>query len=144
MPKNTFSRLLTDIAALLGGRNETNVANASDATIKVTLSKGISTVGKLTVGANPMIAVEMKEKEEKQSIIIPPGESHRFDRESLRERMTIEQLNANSIPACENLPIFTNESYIVTGAGIERQKYGDPNLFVDEYGNDHRERMERM
>lgn len=139
MPKSRFSQFLTDTAGALGGRNETNVANTSDEPIRVTVSHAEHKVEKVTVEADPnspKVTVEIEKNENAQSVIIQPGESHRFDRENARDHMTIEKLDSNSVPV-ENMPIPTNESYIVTDKGLERQDYGNPNLCVDEYGNDH-------
>lgn len=140
MPRSRFSQFLTDTAAKLGGRNETNVANATDEPIRVTISEKELKVEEVTVKADaksPKITVQIEANEESQSVVIPPGESHRFDRENARDHMTIEKSNTGSIPV-ENMPIPTNQSYILTDKGIERQDYGNPNLFMDEYGNNHR------
>lgn len=91
---------------------------------------------------SPKITIQMKENENTQSVIISPGEYHRFHRENTRDRMTIEKLDSNSFPIV-NMPIPTNESYIITDNGIKRQDYGNSNLFMDEHGNDHSKWMKR-
>lgn len=139
MPKSRFSRFLTYTAALFGGRNETNVANATDEPIKVTVTEAEQKIKKVTVDANtqsPKVTVEIENNENSQSVVIQPGESHRFDRDNGRDHMTIVKLDSGSVPIA-NMPIPTNESYIITEQGLKRQDYGNPNLFMDEHGTNY-------
>lgn len=136
MPKSRAAQWLTDAAAAFGGRNETNVANATDEPIRVTVSEKEIHIDNANVSSDGQISVNLKEEEQQQSVTIQPGETHRFDRDNTRDRMTVEKPDSDTTPI-ENMPIPTNQSYIVTDTGIVRQDYGNPNLFEDEHGNDH-------
>lgn len=136
MPKSRFDRWCTSWAATFGGRNETHVANATDEPVRIIVSEKETKVEKISVGAKGNVTVKTKEGVETQSVTILPGEVHRFDRKNSSDRMTVVKLDERSVPV-ENMPIPTNESYIVTNTGIKRQDYGNPNLFKDEHGNDH-------
>lgn len=112
------------------------MANATDEPVMVIVSEKETRVVKISVGANRKVTVETKEGVETQSVTIQPGEFHRFDRNNSLDRMTVVKLDERSVPV-RNMPIPTNESYIVTDTGIKRQDYGNRNLFKDEHGKDH-------
>jgi hypothetical protein len=110
------------------GSNITHLANASGDTISVAISEDIMTIKKMT---NSNIEVENNTNVSKFNII--DRQVFKFPRKNANDYLTAISHNGKII--CQNFRIGANKSYIFTKEQILRQKYGDSNLFKDEYGN---------
>ena len=118
------------------GSNISFFANASDGKVLVAISENEMKISKASLSMkNGIDGVELKSKTNISKFNIPSREFHRFQRKNDNDYLTVISHNGSVI--CESYRIGANMSYIITNDTIFRQKYGDSNLFRDQYGKEY-------
>ena len=83
-----------------------------------------------------MIQIVLENDQNVSRFSIPNRKFHRYERSYSYDYMTVVNYQGKVI--CESYRMEPNYSYIVTEDNqVIQQNYGDGNLFMDRYGNEH-------
>jgi hypothetical protein len=112
------------------GSNVSHFANASGGTISIAISENVVRISEIS---GKDLGIKIENEKNIGKFKIKNRDFHKYKRNNANDYLTVVGSDGEII--CENLRIPANYSYIITKDQVKRQKYGDSDLFKDEYGN---------
>ena len=112
------------------GSNVSHFANASGGTISIAICENKMKISGISVKD---LGIKIENEINVGKFKIKNRDINKYKRNNANDYLTVVGSDGEII--CENLRIPANASYIITKDQIKRQKYGDSDLFKDEFEN---------